>query len=121
MRTQKTFIFNAFASLFGFYGVAAGAVAAHGVADPTAAGHVTTASLYALLHAAVLLAWHGKFDCLIKGLFMLGVSLFSGSLTLTYLCGMHGFEKLAPIGGTTLLVAWLLLFISAVYSAVKKA
>lgn len=112
-------IFATFAAMFGFYGIAAGAIAAHAIPDAYAAARVSTAAIYALIHAAVLIGWQGKGrqQIFIKSLFICGVVLFSGSLTLTYAVGMGGVTRLAPIGGTILLLGWFCLALASVQSA----
>lgn len=112
-------IFVTFAAVFGFYGVATGAIAAHTIPDAYAAARVSTATIYALIHAAVLIGWHSKGwqEIFVKSLFVCGVVLFSGSLTLTYAAGMSSVTKLAPIGGTFLLLGWFCLILVSIHSA----
>lgn len=108
MAPRSHHAFAIIAALFGLYGVGAGAVAAHAIPDPQAAARVSTAALYALIHAAVLLGWQGKggLGIAIKALFTVGMLLFSGALTLTYAFGIAQAARLAPAGGTMLLLAW---------------
>ncbi len=96
-------LFTICAALFGLSGIALGAVAAHAIPDPVAAARITTASLYALIHAAVLLGWRGE-SAIVKGLLTAGTLLFSGSLAVTYLA--HIPNALAPVGGSLLLLGW---------------
>lgn len=122
MKTPRSYhVFAALAGLLGLYGVAASAMAAHAIPDPHAAARVSTAAFFALIHAAVLLGWRGKGlpEILVKGLLVCGVLLFSGPLTLTYGVGLSGFTKLAPIGGTLLLIGWFGLILASVRSALS--
>ncbi|PZO89027.1 MAG: DUF423 domain-containing protein [Micavibrio aeruginosavorus] len=124
MKTPRAYhIFAALAGLLGLYGIAASAIAAHAIPDAHAAARVSTAALYALIHAAVLLGWSNKGlpEILVKGLLVCGVVFFSGSLTLTYGVGLSGFTKLAPIGGTILLLGWFSLILASVRSALTSS
>ena len=114
--------FAILAGLLGLYGVAASAIAAHAISDPHAAARVSTAAFYALIHAAVLLGWRGDglWGILVKGLLVLGVVFFSGSLTLTYAAGINWFSGLAPVGGIILLIGWFFLILASVRSALSS-
>jgi uncharacterized membrane protein YgdD (TMEM256/DUF423 family) len=48
--------------------------------------------------------------------FLVGVLIFSGSLYLICFTGINAFGAIAPIGGTLMVVGWLLLF----WSVLKK-
>jgi len=108
----------ALAALLGAAGVAAGAHAAHGLAGVERARDlVRLASQYALLHApAVILAalladrlrsaWAGRFVWLAGLALLVGALLFCGSLLAL---AFDGPGSLAPLGGSLLLLGWLLL------------
>ena len=102
--------------LFGLAGVALGATAAHGIADPLAASALERASLYLLIHAAALLALGPGFGLLPRlgrlGI-ALGAAMFSGALMLKYLAGWTVAGGAAPAGGMILMLGWALIAISA--------
>ncbi len=116
-------VFAALAGLLGLYGVAANAIAAHAIPDPNAAARISIAGFYALIHAAILLGWHnnGLLGILVKSLFVCGVIFFSGSLTLTYGANIGGFNRLAPIGGSILLLGWFGLILTSVRPALTSS
>jgi uncharacterized membrane protein YgdD (TMEM256/DUF423 family) len=102
----------------GFLGVLLGAFGAHALRAPLeAAGTMQfwqTGVLYHLVHAAALLAVTGRtvvsrftFWC-----FFLGVTVFSGSLYLMALTGIHAFGAITPLGGFGMLLGWLSLALS---------
>ncbi len=99
-----------FAGVCGFWGVAGGALAAHAVKDPHAASIVRIGANYALAHGIVLLCWAAddKAALAAKICFMLGTLLFSGSLALKYGLGVTAVGILAPVGGTLLMLGWLI-------------
>ncbi len=111
------------AGLLGAAGVALAAVAAHRVGDPS----LTTAALFLILHGAAALAlsalagnatWPTGF--LVAGSLMLfAVSLFSGDVAARVLLGDRLFPMAAPIGGSLLIISWLVASLSGVISAVK--
>jgi uncharacterized membrane protein YgdD (TMEM256/DUF423 family) len=75
-----------------------------------------TATDYLLIHSVALVACaaatlHFPEVKLLRaacGLFLLGMLLFSGSLLALAITGNSVFAKVAPWGGTTLIVGWLL-------------
>ena len=111
-------IFCIIASLMGFYGIAAGALAAHAVSDPMLAARINSAALYALIHAAVLVGWRddSRPALLIKCIFVLGVLLFSGGMMLAYMGGLMAVSRVIPAGGTLLPIAWLGVGACALYN-----
>ena len=121
--TRSHHVFSVLAGLLGLYGIVASAMTAHAIPDPHAAARVSTAAFYALIHAAVLLGWRSKGspEILIKGLLVCGVVFFSGSLPLAYGVGLNSFNKLAPIGGTILLLGWCGLILTSVCSALTPS
>lgn len=91
------------------------AYAAHG-AIGQAQSHLQTAALFAFGHGVALAAlaagtarWLGR-----AGLYLLlaGTLLFSGSLLLGVLAGLP--TRLAPVGGSTLMLGWVLWAVDAV-------
>ncbi|MGV8960637.1 MAG: DUF423 domain-containing protein [Stenotrophomonas sp.] len=90
------------------------AYASHGLADTQAQAHVTTAAVYAFGHG-VALAVLGRLpgDAVMRvalcGL-LLGTLLFSGSLVGGAL--WHWSTRLSPVGGMTLMAAWVVYALS---------
>jgi len=117
-------LFVGLGALNGFLGVALGAFGAHalrGKLGPGLAEVWQTAVLYHLVHAiglvlvgltflalphAKLLRWSGW-------LLAAGILLFSGSLYLLVLTGMHWIGAVTPFGGAAFLAAWALLALAA--------
>lgn len=107
------------AGAMGATGVAAGAWAAHGLADqPIARDWAVTASNYQMLHAAALLGVVSASRAPIsraavrsltaaRWLFAFGVVLFCGTLYALALGIGAPFAGSAPIGGSSLIVGWL--------------
>lgn len=111
----------------GFFGVALGALGAHGLKGlvrelPDAAERLSwwdTAARYHLVHALALgltavVAHHvtSKAPRVAAGLFVLGVVLFSGSLYLMGLTGLRALGALTPVGGFAQLGGWVALALS---------
>ncbi len=108
------------AGLLGASGVALGALAAHAVSDPVAMASLERASTYQILHAVALLALSGvsiRLMGLARIVMLLGIIGFSGAIYAKYLLGLPLLGKLAPTGGTALIVSWLLVLISAMLSS----
>ncbi|MEM8935459.1 MAG: DUF423 domain-containing protein [Pseudomonadota bacterium] len=107
-------------ALIGFVAVTLGAFGAHGLADrlgPEETGWWETATLYALVHAAVAtavaLGARGGFIGPASGwAFLIGVLIFSGTLYLMALGGPRFLGAITPIGGLSFLVGWALVFIA---------
>lgn len=108
------------ASLVGFSAVALGAFGAHGLKEMLTNNgmmeNYKTGVLYHLVHAAVLLA-------VVQGIcrkweraalfFTLGILIFSGSLYIMAVTEIKKLGMITPIGGTFLLLGWLVLFFGA--------
>ena len=114
----KTFLL--LSALSGFSAVALGAFAAHGLRDRLPANLLAafqTGVQYQFWHTAALmlvalLLLQRPGSILFKAAgsaFALGMLLFSGSLYLMALSGITALGMITPIGGVTLLLAWLLL------------
>ncbi len=103
------------AALCGFAAVALGAFGAHALRSTLAAlatiDNWNTASLYHLVHSAVLLCiavgWPGA--RLSFWLFVVGIALFSGSLYVFSVTGLKVVAMAAPVGGTCLMAGWFAL------------
>jgi uncharacterized membrane protein YgdD (TMEM256/DUF423 family) len=105
----------AVAALLAGTAVAAGALAAHGIADPTAVRLVETASRYQMWHALAMLALAAmplRAEAAGWG-FALGVVLFSGSLYGLALGAPRWLAWLTPLGGLTLIGSWAAVAIAA--------
>ena len=90
--------------------VGLGAYASHG-ASGQAQAWLQTASLYLFLHGLALLVLapsaHRRFTRVALGLLCAGLLLFAGSLIGAALLGWP--TRLAPYGGMSLILGWLLL------------
>lgn len=115
-------------AIFGFISVAFGAYAEHGLKTQLSAEHfdfIMTAVRYNQAYAIfisgiglALLSSKNLANCLILKLsnilFILGTLLFSFGIYISIVCNIPAIMKLAPIGGTTLMLAWIVLGISAI-------
>lgn len=118
-------VWLAIAGLYGAAAVSADAAASHLLADtPARAELARTAAHYGLIHAVALAAaaalWRGGargaaavFLLLAGWCFLAGTTFFSGALLLLAAGAPHGVARLAPIGGSLLIVGWLALFLHA--------
>jgi uncharacterized membrane protein YgdD (TMEM256/DUF423 family) len=104
---------NAWAGLLGACGVAAAAAAAH----LPGAENLRSVALILLVHAAALLALtaHARENPSGARLWLaaalalaLGAALFSADVALLTLRGARLFPFAAPIGGTTMILGWLI-------------
>lgn len=93
-------------------GVAMGAVSAHAMGNFSLIHYMEEGVFFQLLHTPVLL-WladkDGKFFCLSRWCFFLGIMLFSGSFYVRALTAYPWATMYAPYGGTLLLSGWLTL------------
>jgi uncharacterized membrane protein YgdD (TMEM256/DUF423 family) len=99
---------SAIAALFCGFSVALGAYAAH-AADPQARVRLGLAAAFAFGHGLALLALRareGGLAIAVRAGFIAGTVFFSGSLAGAALLGLP--VALAPVGGTVLILAWLL-------------
>lgn len=113
--------------LHGFFGVAAGAFAAHALKDRLLAAGLMetwkTAAHYELVHGVAMLAGALAIGALsadvvkrhrLKGalfFWFVGSSLFSGSLYLFCLSGPRWLVWVTPLGGVLMLAGWLALIL----------
>ena len=85
--------------------MAAGAFAAHGVADPQVKAWLQTGAQYQLVHAVAALACFGVAHTRVRraetaaALFGAGGLIFGGSLYLLALTGVRTWGAVTPIGG----------------------
>ncbi len=104
------------AALLGLSAVALGAIAAHALNDPRA-------SLYQLIHAVVLLYaanLPGKLAAAARILLLIGILGFCGAIELKYLFSLPALGAVAPAGGITLMLGWLMLAVSALWRPTPK-
>ena len=96
-------------ALCGAAGVALAAAGAHRGGDGVLA---TTAGYFLLFHAAAVIALVARAagDRLLAvaaSLLVLGVALFSGELALHALAGLRPLPMAAPVGGSLMILGWL--------------
>jgi uncharacterized membrane protein YgdD (TMEM256/DUF423 family) len=107
----------------GALAVILGAVGAHALSGHVSGRYLAiyeTGNTYHFYHSlaligAGLVAIHLPASAWIKwagGLMLAGIVLFSGSLYLLALTGQHWLGELAPLGGTSLIVSWILFAIA---------
>ena len=106
------------AALSGFFCVALGAFAAHGlshVLDEKALAWIDTGLKYQIFHTLAVLVialslWHeAKFARLAMLAWSLGILLFSGSLYALAFGADKFLVWITPVGGTLFLIGWLCL------------
>lgn len=114
-RARKPSVLACLGCLLAAAAIGLSAYAAHGVADVAAQTRLQTAAWYAFGHGAVLAALGQASERLLSkaGLLLLlvGTLLFSGSLAGAVLAGWS--TRLAPVGGTTLMIGWVVLALHA--------
>lgn len=111
--------------------VALGAFGAHGLKNTLAPDMLAvfeTGVRYLIIHAIALFmtGWFGysvhASRVRTAGIaFSVGMLLFSGSLFLLALTGIRMFGAVAPIGGTSLIVGWVLLALTAWKSTARSS
>jgi uncharacterized membrane protein YgdD (TMEM256/DUF423 family) len=112
---QKRVVVALIGALSGFLYVAVGAVGAHAVSDPYAKGLIETAARYQGVHTLALLLvlgferWGAPRAFWAAPFFIAGLLLFCGGLYGLAFTAQHGFAILTPFGGTSFMIAWLLL------------
>lgn len=111
-------VWLAIAGIGGFCSVVAGALAAHVAADAKAAELLRTGALYGVVHAVALVALVAMAQERETGrgtiavtcwCFATGIVLFSFSLFVLGLTGMHWISAVIPIGGLAMMLGWLAL------------
>lgn len=113
------------AALFGAAGVAAAAIAAHRVGDPSLA----TAADFLILHALAILGLvavggvyrAGRLLAVPAWMLAGGVLLFSGSLTLKAFFGQSPVPLAAPVGGALMIAGWLAAAVGAVAHRLRRS
>lgn len=102
-----------FAALSGAMSVAVGAFGAHGV-PPEAKALLTTGGQYQMVHAvlaAILALWPSASRSGIAAgwLVTIGGLIFCTTLLLIALAGMRFMGAITPVGGTLMIIGWLVL------------
>lgn len=102
-------------ALCGAAGVALSAAASHG-----GSGNVATAANFLLFHAPALIALslvaRGRVLHVGAAVLLVAVLLFSGDLLARDYLGQRLFPFAAPIGGTGMILGWLLVAIGALFA-----
>jgi uncharacterized membrane protein YgdD (TMEM256/DUF423 family) len=112
------------AGVLGGAGVVLAAIAAHRVADPS----LTTAAMFLILHGAAAIGLSAVASgsplptAFLFGasLMLVAVTLFSGDVAARVLIGDRLFPMAAPIGGSLLLISWLVASFSGLIAAFKS-
>ena len=108
-------ILTVLAGLLGAAGVAGSAIAAHGGYGET----LNTASLFALIHAALVMALTRgvptRLSTLAGALVMAGALLFCGDLALRDMAQRALFPMAAPLGGFLMIGGWLVSTLSGAF------
>lgn len=103
------------AGALGAAGVMLGAFGAHGLRDVVTDAHLLdvweTGARYHLLHALALcaVAAHPARPRWAGALFVVGITVFSGTLYLMTLTGLRWLGAITPIGGVCLIAGWIAL------------
>lgn len=115
-RSKKPSLLACVGALLAATAIGLSAYAAHGVTDALVQSRLQTAAQYAFGHGAVLAVLAGASERALAraalALLLLGTLLFSGSLIAGAL--LHWSTRLAPIGGVTLMLGWVVLAVSSV-------
>ena len=123
MATSKLYLRAA--AVYGGASVGAAAYGAHATQDMDEVLKITYANGNKLhmIHSAALMAGAGSVSALrfpktTLALFAGGITVFSGSCYAAALTGDRANGKLAPLGGTTLILAWLSLALLPILNTV---
>ena len=115
---QWAYAAAAVAGLIGAAGIILAATGAHGAPDP----RLQTAANFMLLHAAAALGLCGLAFAAPRcsagflgaaGFFLIGSLIFGGDLSTRALAGTRLFPMAAPLGGTLLIIGWVLVALAA--------
>ncbi len=117
-------------ALLGLLAVVGGTFAAHVLdknLDPKSIATFETAVRYHMYHALATLSaawvytrWPSRLPLLAGWMFVIGAVLFSGSLYLLVGTGAKWLGAVAPIGGSSMLVGWLLLTLAVIIPTTKR-
>ncbi len=116
-------------SILGMLAVVAGTFAAHVLdknLEPKSIETFQIAVQYQMYHALAIFcaAWvysrrPGRMPAAAGWMFAVGVLLFSGSLYLLVVAGVKWLGMVAPLGGVSLLIGWVMLGVSALAPCTK--
>ncbi|HDS0924793.1 TPA: DUF423 domain-containing protein [Stenotrophomonas maltophilia] len=114
-RARKPSLLACLGGLLAATAVGLSAYASHGIAEPLAQSHVNTAALFAFGHGVSLAVLgptqQNSVGKLALYVLLLGTLLFSGSLVAGALWQFR--TGLAPVGGTALMVGWVVYGLNA--------
>lgn len=114
-RARKPSLLACLGGLLAATAVGLSAYASHGIAEPLAQSHVNTAALFAFGHGVALAVLgptqQNSVGKLALCVLLLGTLLFSGSLVAGALWQFR--TGLAPVGGTALMVGWVVYGLNA--------
>jgi uncharacterized membrane protein YgdD (TMEM256/DUF423 family) len=117
------FLILVWAGLAGAAGVGLAAAAAHKVDSPALATAATMLTLHAAasvgIFAVALRSAQPKLWCAAALLMLLAASLFSGEIAFHTFTDNASFQFLAPIGGSGMILSWLLVAVVALVSRVR--
>lgn len=102
----------AFVALSAALAIAAGAFAAHGVANEQAANWLRTGGLYQLIHAVAAIALI-RLAPRAAWAMLIGAGLFATTLYALALGAPHWLGAVTPIGGAVMIGAWLMVAVGA--------
>jgi len=117
-------------AVLGMLAVVGGTFAAHVLdksLDPKSINTFETAVRYHMYHALAVISvawvysrWPSRLALMSGWLFVAGVVLFSGALYLLVATGATWLGAVAPIGGSALLVGWLMLLLAVLVPNTKR-
>ncbi|MGO4685672.1 DUF423 domain-containing protein [Hyphomicrobium sp. 2TAF46] len=118
------FLILVWAGLAGAAGVGLAAAAAHKVDSPALGTAATMLTLHAAaavgIFAVALRAVWAKIWSAVALLMLFAASLFTGEIAYHTFSNDASFQMLAPIGGTLMIVSWLLVACLAIAEALAK-
>jgi uncharacterized membrane protein YgdD (TMEM256/DUF423 family) len=123
MRASRIHIL--FAALMGATGVSLWAMAAHRAGGES----LVTSAQFLLIHACAVLGLtacrkqalvHDRIASIASAMLILGTLLFSGDIAVRVLAGGRLFPMAAPVGGSLLILGWLMVGVSAVWGRAER-
>ena len=118
------FLILAWAGFAGAAGVALAAAASHKYPSPSLATAATMLTLHAAGAVALIaVAFRTARSCLWQGVaaaMLAGASMFSGQIAYHTIFDDASFQMLTPVGGTLMIVSWLVVAVLALAGARRK-